>query len=137
MDPHPAAQHWADVWSRAWPRRDVEAIAALYADTAVCHSPAFRQPFLGLAGIRIYVTRDLPPAGADIGCWFGRPMVSGDRAAVEWWVNFNAPDGDHTSAGVTVLRFDSQGQVVDHRDYYNHVQERLHPYEEWRNQTPG
>jgi len=32
---------------------------------------------------------------------------------------------------VTVLRFDDQGQVVDHRDYYNHVERREQPYADW------
>ena len=52
MDAETAARRWADTWSRAWPQRDVEAIAALYADTAVYRSPAFRQPYPGLAGVR-------------------------------------------------------------------------------------
>src|SRR5438477_303160 len=52
MDPATAARRWADTWSRAWPQRDVEAIAALYADGAVYRSPAFRPPDLGLAGVR-------------------------------------------------------------------------------------
>ena len=37
MDAETAARRWADTWSRAWPQRDAEAIAALYADTVVYH----------------------------------------------------------------------------------------------------
>jgi hypothetical protein len=33
-----------------------------------------------------------------------------------------------TCAGVTVLRFGHQGQVVEHRDCYNHVERREPPY---------
>jgi hypothetical protein len=32
---------------------------------------------------------------------------------------------------VTVLRFDDQGRVVEHRDYYNHVERREPPYPAW------
>jgi hypothetical protein len=42
MDAETAAHRWADTWSHAWPQRDVEAIAALYADTAVHRSTPFR-----------------------------------------------------------------------------------------------
>ena len=36
-----------------------------------------------------------------------------------------------TFAGVTVLRFGNQGQVVDHRDYDNHIERRERPYADW------
>lgn len=131
MNPDAAARRWAHTWERAWPQRDLDAISSLYADSAVCHSPAFRQPFLGLDGVRRYVDADLPPAGGNPTCSLAVPVVSGNRAAVEWWASWSGPDGDHTAAGVTVLRFDSTGQVVDHRDYYDHVGERRPPYEDW------
>ncbi len=125
-----AAQRWADTWSRAWPQRDAEAITALYADTAVYRSPAFREPDLGLAGVRRYLDEQFP-AEENIECWFGPPIVSGDRAAVEWWGSRTEQGQELTYAGVTVLRFDHQGQVVEHRDYDNHVERREPPYSGW------
>ena len=41
-DATPAARIWVDVWARAWPAGDVEAIDALYADDAVFYSHPFR-----------------------------------------------------------------------------------------------
>jgi len=73
--------------AHAWPQRDAEAIAALYADTVVYRSPAFRPPDLGLAGVRRYLGEQLP-AEENIECWFGRPIVSGGRPAVEWWASW-------------------------------------------------
>jgi YD repeat-containing protein len=32
---------------------------------------------------------------------------------------------------VTVLRFDGQGKVVEHRDYDNHIEQRQPPYASW------
>jgi len=32
---------------------------------------------------------------------------------------------------VTVLRFDIDGRVVEHRDYDNHVEQRQSPYAGW------
>jgi hypothetical protein len=34
-------------------------------------------------------------------------------------------------AGVTALRFDDDGKVVDHRDYWNQVERREPPYAGW------
>ncbi len=130
MDSETAARRWADTWSRGWPQRDVEAIAALYADTAVYRSPAFRPSYMGLAGVRRYLNENLP-AEENIECRFGQPIVSGDRAAVEWWGSWTEDGQELTFAGVTVLRFDEQGQVVDHRDYDNHVERREQPYADW------
>ncbi len=130
MNAETAARRWADTWSRAWPQRDAEAIAALYAGTAVYRSPAFRQPYSGLAGVRRYLGENLP-VEENIQCWFGEPIVSGDRAAVEWWGSWREQGQELTFAGVTVLRFDDQGKVVDHRDYDNHVERREAPYEGW------
>jgi hypothetical protein len=45
MDPKTAARCWAGTWLAAWPLRDVEAIDAFYADTAVYRSPALRQVY--------------------------------------------------------------------------------------------
>jgi hypothetical protein len=130
MDPETAARRWADTWARAWPHRDAEAIAELYADTVVYRSPAFRQPDFGLAGVRRYLNENLP-AEENIECWFGQPIVSGDRAAVEWWASWTEQGQELTFAGVTVLRFDDRGKVVEHRDYDNHVERRQPPYAGW------
>ena len=130
MDPTSAARRWADTWSRAWPQRDVEAIAALYADGAVYRSPAFGPPDLGLSGVRHYLNENLP-AEENIECWFGQPIVSGDRAAIEWWGSWTEQNQELSFAGVTVLRFDDRGKVVEHRDYDNHVERRQPPYADW------
>jgi ketosteroid isomerase-like protein len=130
MNPQIAAERWAKTWSRAWPRRDAEAIAALYADTAVYRSPAFGDPYVGLAGVRRYLNEELA-VEENIECLFGSPIVSGDRAVVEWWASWTERGQDLTYAGVTVLRFDGPGQVIEHRDYDNHVDRREPPYEGW------
>ena len=93
-------------------------------------SPAFRPPDLGLAGVRRYLNEQLP-AEKNIECWFGKPIVSGHRAAVEWWASWAEQGQELTYAGVTVLHFDDQGQVVEHRDYDNHVERREPPYWGW------
>src|ERR671934_3074597 len=70
MDAASAAARWADTWSQAWPERDAEGIAALYSDAVVYRSPPFREPELGLTGVRRYLSQQLP-AEQNIQCWFG------------------------------------------------------------------
>ncbi len=108
----------------------MEAIAALYADTAVYRSPAFGKVFTGLNGVRQYLGENLT-VEQNIECWFGRPIVMGDQAAVEWWGIWTEAGQDLTFAGVSVLRFKGAGKVVEHRDYDNHVNERQSPYPGW------
>jgi ketosteroid isomerase-like protein len=107
-----AAQTWAEVWSHAWPAADVEAIAALYAPDAVFYSHPFRE--------RQEPTEYVKWAFADQAtaeCRFGKPVVSGDRAAVDWWGVITSTDGSvETIAGTSLLRFDEEGLVVEQRD---------------------
>ena len=130
VDTATAARHWAATWSHAWPARDTDAIAALYADSASYRALAFREADFGLAGVRRYLDANFD-VERDIECWFGEPVVAGDRAAVEWWGSWVEHDEPVTLAGVTVLRFDDDGRVVDHRDYWNEVDRREPPYAGW------
>jgi hypothetical protein len=77
------------------PQRDVDSIAALYADNARYLSYPFREPDEGIAGARDYLTRTLYEE-EDIECWFGEPVTGRNRAAVEWWASW-IEDGDEIS----------------------------------------
>lgn len=130
MDTEAAARQWVEVWSRAWPARDTDAIAELYADAASYRALAFREPDLGLVGVRRYLDENFA-IEEDVECWFGEPIISGDRAAVEWWGSWLENGRRLTLAGVTVLRFDRDGKVADHRDYWNEVDGGEPPYTGW------
>ena len=125
-----AARRWAEVWKRAWPERDVESIAALYADDARYLSYPFREPDEGIAGARDYLARTFDEEDR-IECWFGEPVTGRDRAAVEWWASWTEDGKEITLAGATVLRFDEKGSVVDQRDYWNQLDGRRPPYPRW------
>jgi hypothetical protein len=123
-----AAERWARTWERAWPAKDSEAIAALYADGAAYRAHAFRDPEPG--GARAYTTREFG-LEHEIACRFGRPIAAGDRAAVEWWASYVEDGETITLAGATVLRFDAEGQVVDHVDYWLQRDGRSEPFAGW------
>jgi ketosteroid isomerase-like protein len=130
MDVVDAARRWASVWERAWPAKDVDAIAALYADDAEYRALVFREPELGIDGVRGYLKRNFDVED-DIECRFGEPVAAGDRAAVEWWASWIEDGEQLTLAGATLLRFDDDGLVVDHRDYWNQVERREPPFAGW------
>jgi hypothetical protein len=112
VDTVAAAGRWVDVWSRAWPAADVATVAALYAPAAVFYSHPFRAP----QEPEQYVEWAFAEQKA-AECRFGEPVVSGDRAAVDWWGVIVALDGTvETIAGTSLLRFDEDGLVVEQRD---------------------
>jgi hypothetical protein len=107
-----AASRWAEVWSKAWPAADIEAIVALYTADAEYVSHPFRAPVRP----REYVG-PVFAVQASAECRFGQPIVDGDRAAVDWWGAITDADGSvETVAGTSLLRFDADGLVVEQRD---------------------
>ena len=126
MDTAAAARRWAETWERAWPQFDAGAIAALYADRHSYRAVAFREPTTAPAYLAEQFALE-----SDVECRFGGPIVDGDRAAVEWWASWVENGERLTLAGASVLRFDDEGRVVDHRDYWNHVERHEPPYAGW------
>ena len=103
------------MWTRAWPAADVDVIDALYAEDALFYSHPFREPQVP----REYVLWAFEDQ-AHAECRFGEPVVSGDRAAVDWWAVMSATDGSVESiAGTSLLRFDADGRVVEQRDVWS------------------
>jgi hypothetical protein len=90
----------------------VEAIASLYAPEAVFYSHPFRERQTPTAYVE-WAFADQ----AEAECRFGEPVVSGDRAAVDWWGVITSTDGSvETVAGTSLLRFDLEGLVIEQRD---------------------
>jgi hypothetical protein len=114
MNTADAAKRWADEWQRAWREHDSDRVAALYAEGASFRSAPFRD----LQDPRAYAEwafADEDSAEPH----FGEPIVSDDRATVEWWTVSTSGGEVSTLAGVSLLRFDAGGLVVDERDYWH------------------
>jgi YD repeat-containing protein len=121
-----AAREWAEVWQRAWPRKDVQAIAALYAPGAVFYSHPFRERQSPEEYVR-WAFDDQVEAE----CRFGEAVVDGDLAVVPWWGVVTSRDGSvETIAGTSRLRFDGSGRVIEQRDAWGRREER-HELPEW------
>ena len=114
MDAREAAEHWRRTWARGWHGHDAEAILELYAEGAFFKSHPFREP----QAPRDYVEPTLA-AEAGVDCEFMEPVVDGDRAAVEWRAEVRLKDGGAEKlAGVSLLRFNADGLVVEQRDFW-------------------
>lgn len=128
MDALQAARRWADAWASAWRTHDAELVGSLYADGASFRSQPFRE-LDDPAGYARWAFQD--EAVAEVR--FAEPIATdADRAAVEYWANSTTPDGRvETIAGVALLRFGTDGRVVDERDYWNVAHGRAEPYDGW------
>lgn len=114
MDTREAAERWRDVWARGWREHDADSILALYAPDATQQS----HPFRAVVRPADYIVPTLE-AEESAECRFGPPIVDGDRATVEWSAETNLKDGGTEKlAGVSLLRFDTDGLVVEQRDFW-------------------
>ena len=112
MNTREAAQRWADVWERGWPEQDADAIGALYAEGASWQQHPFREPEPGYLA-RVFDEEESAQ------CHFGAPIVDGDRAAVSWRAQTTLVDGGTEDlVGVSLLRFDREGAVVEQLDIW-------------------
>jgi hypothetical protein len=130
MDARLATQRWAETWSEAWPAKDADAVADLYAKGAVFRSQPFRSVHRGPAGARDYAEWAFSEQD-DAECWFGTPVVDGRRATVEYWAVVSFEGRDETIAGIAVIRFDDDGLVAEQRDYWNAQDGRHEPPGGW------
>jgi ketosteroid isomerase-like protein len=121
-----AARRWVTGWSRAWPTADADAVAELYADDAVFRS----QPFRDLQHPRDYAEWTFSEQD-EAECWFGEPIVSGDRGVVEYWGVIRYQGRDETIAGVALVRFRPDGLVAEQHDYWSAQEGRVEPPAGW------
>ena len=100
------------MWERGWREHDADAIAALYAEDALWQQHPFREPEPGYLA-RVFAEEESAQ------CQFGVPLVDGVQAAVSWSARTRLVDGGAENlAGVSLLRFDAGGLVVEHRDFW-------------------
>ena len=130
MTPVDAAARWARVWHDAWEARDTDAIVDLYAPDALFSTESFRTLYRGREGVRAYVQQAFDEEQSPR-VWVGKPIVDGDRAAIEWWAAVVENGVEITLAGVSMLRFDAEGLVIDQRDAWNQAGGLREPPDGW------
>jgi ketosteroid isomerase-like protein len=114
VEPRQAAERWRETWQRCWRAQEADEIVALYAEGAYFQSHPFRDP----QAPRDYIEPTLA-AEESAECEFREPVVEGDRAACEWSATTTLKDGGTEElAGVSLLRFDDAGLVIEQRDFW-------------------
>jgi hypothetical protein len=121
-----AVRRWIETWAYAWPAKDADAIAALYAADAAFRS----QPFRDLQSPRAYVDWAFSEQD-EAECWFGEPVVEGHRAAIEYWGIVRFEGRDETIAGIAFVTFGPDGLVAAQRDCWNSRGGRVEPPPDW------
>jgi hypothetical protein len=114
MDAREAAERWRRTWARGWHGHDAGPILELYAPNATLQSHPFRE----VVAPADYI---VPTLGAEAwaDCEFLEPIVEGDRAVVEWRAETRLEEGETEKlAGVSLLRFNADGLVVEQRDFW-------------------
>lgn len=117
MDAVEAVQNWIAGWVSGWSSHDPDVIAALYSDDAVFLSHPFRPPLRGATGAAEYARSAFADEDT-VEFWFAKPVVAGDRAAVEYWAHISTGNIEQTLAGITALVFAADGKCREHRDYW-------------------
>ena len=117
-------EEWIEAYGRAWEEREPDAAAALFSEDAVYRAHPLREPHLGTDGIRAYWAQ-ATATQADVRVRFGAPIVSGEKAAVEWWTTMQAEGEEITIPGCLLLRFASDGRCEELREYW-HVEPGRH-----------
>jgi hypothetical protein len=114
---HAAIESWLERFRLAWEHGDAgDWIEWAFTDDAVMRHHPMRPPHCGHDEIRLHLRRQGAILG-DAEVRFGRAVIDGNRAAVEWWSN--ATDGTHhaTMTGSLFVRFAADGRVEELRRY--------------------
>ena len=108
---------WIRNYTKAWLKKDAKAIALLFTEDATYHSHPFRPVTHGRKSILDYTLGALD-VGQVYAVRFGKPVVEGSRAAVEYWTTMKEKVEDVTLAGCVMLRFTKSGLCNELRDYW-------------------
>jgi hypothetical protein len=121
---------WIRNYSKAWLKKDAKGIASLFTEDAAYHSHPFRPVNQGKKSILDYTLGAL-----DVGqvheVRFGRPVVEGSRAAVEYWTTMKEELNDVTLAGCIMLHFGKNGLCRELHDYWVLQTGRQQPPQNW------
>lgn len=124
-------EEWLELYRVAWEQADPDAAAALFTDGAVYRSSPFREPHIGQEGVREYWAR-ATGSQSDTRVLIGRPIVEGNRVAVEWWTTYtDAEEGDGTLPGILFLRFAADGRCEELRETWNWETGTRRPHDGW------
>lgn len=125
-----AVRGWLEGYRRAWVRRDAKAVIALFTPDAVYQEQPFQPAYVGRDAIRDYWAT-VTATQSDIQLRYGKPVIAGNKAAVEWWVNMRNGGAEVTLCGEFMLTFTRGGLCSSLREYWFFGEGRLSPPPGW------
>lgn len=111
------ANRWIRNYRKAWLKKDAKAIASLFTEDAAYYSHPFRPVTHGRKSILDYALGALDVEQV-YEVRFGKPVVEGSRAAVDYWATMKEKAEDVTLAGCVVLHFAKGGLCNELHDYW-------------------
>jgi hypothetical protein len=108
---------WIRNYTKAWLKKDAKAIASLFTEDATYQSHPFRPISQGRKSILDYTLGALD-VGQVYEVRFGKPVVEGSRAAVEYWTTMKEKLNDVTLAGCIMLHFAKNGLCRELHDHW-------------------
>lgn len=121
---------WIDEYRLAWETADADAVVKLFTDDASYRANIFRDPYVGREAIHEYWRR-ATASQREVRVQMGRPIVDGDRVAVEWWATMLDEGLEATTPGCLLLRFDADGRCSALREYWQDESGRREPPTGW------
>ncbi|MFD4789919.1 nuclear transport factor 2 family protein [Streptomyces sp. NPDC058459] len=123
-------EKFLDGYRAAWANRDPAAIEMLFTEDGQYREKPYAPAFQGRSGIRDYWSK-VTSTQSDISVRYGTPIVVGNRAAVEWWVNLTNSGSAVTLAGSFLLRFADDGLCEELVEYWHFDEGTLAPPTGW------
>jgi hypothetical protein len=130
MPTHDEVTNWAEAYRVAWEQADGDGAAALFTEDATYRDNIYEEPHRGREGIVDYWS-GVTSGQSNVTVQMGDPVVSGNRADVEFWTIMDAEGSPITLAGCLLLDFDDSGKCTALREYWQ-VAEGIHqPPDGW------
>jgi limonene-1,2-epoxide hydrolase len=122
-------ERWVEALRSAWELRDATRVGALFTEGAVYQPNPLGETLHGREAIIAHWAGELSTQdGVEVS--MGRPLVDGDRVAVEWWAVVTSQGRQTTDCGALLLEFDDErcGRLWE---YWMLGEGRIEPAEGW------
>jgi limonene-1,2-epoxide hydrolase len=120
---------WVEALRSAWELRDATRIGVLFTEEAVYQPQPFGKSLLGREAIIAHWSEELSRQ-EEVEVNMGRPLVDGDRVAVEWWAVVTNQGRQSTDCGALLLEFD-EDRCQGLWEYWMLGEGRIEPAEGW------
>lgn len=86
-----SVEEWIAQYAAAWRAKDIAGVTELFTEDGVYRSSPTGAAHVGTDAIAAY-WRSATSTQENLDLRFGRPIVEGSRASVEWWAVMRDPD---------------------------------------------